>query len=367
MNQLNRREKELILDFYFRCGREEDIICGRDLIASNPEAAKLYAKLEDSLIDLDQIKYEPCPDNLVDLTIARLKLAASAKQQNPSRLHELLEQEQTNYTAAGATVVSKHEHEQEAQTPVYQFHRRVGELLAAAAAIVLVLGILFPSAGFMRQHYYKVACANNLRKIGDGFAQYANDHNDKLSEAAVQAGSPWWWVGYQGPESHSNTRYPWQLVKGGYVRGNVFVCRGNAGAEAVQYDPSQMNSLVDFPSRRNVSFSFILFCDKNTNVMQDRRKVIASDLNPVFREIPDCKNIYANLNEFEKILLDKHLREMLSSSHNGKGQNILSSDGSVQWIQVRLVNGDDIYTINGVDEYTGSEIPKDFSDIFLVP
>jgi len=363
MSQLNRREQELILDFYFHCGREDDISRGRDLIASNPEAAKLYARLEDTLSILDPIKYESCPDNLVDLTIARLKLAAAADQQKPSRLQKLLEQEQTNYHTAEDRIPSQEDN----QTPVYKFHHRVGELLAAAAAIVLVLGILFPSAGFMRQHYYKVSCANNLRQIGQGFSTFANDNNDQMAASTLQAGSPWWKIGYQGSESHSNTRYPWQLVKGGYVKGNVFICRGNVGAESVQYDAAQISGLRDFPSRRNVTYSFILFCDKNTDIAQSSRKVIAGDLNPVFREIPDGKSIYAGLNEFEKILLDRHLKQILSPSHQGKGQNILNCDGSVEWIRVRVVNNDDIYTIEGIDEYTGTEMPNDFCDIFLVP
>jgi hypothetical protein len=81
MSRLSQQQHQLILDFYFRCGEESDIEAGRDLIASNPEAAKLYAKLEDSLSPLGA-GYEPCPDNLVDLTLARLKLAVLAGQKS---------------------------------------------------------------------------------------------------------------------------------------------------------------------------------------------------------------------------------------------------------------------------------------------
>jgi len=48
-------------------------------------------------------------------------------------------------------------------------------------------------------------------------------------------------------------------------------------------------------------------------------------------------------------------------------QNILFSDGSVQFIRTRLVDGDDIFTVSGVDSYTGREIPADARDIFLAP
>jgi hypothetical protein len=368
MNRLNRQEQELILDFYFHCGQSDDITRGRDLIATNPEAARLYAKLEDSLTDLDHIKYEPCPENLVDLTIARLKLAASAKAApNTSRLQELLKQEQAVYADAAVSTSPAGQSVEARRIPtVFKLHYRIGEFLATAAAILLILGILFPSAGFMRQHYYKVTCADNLRQIGQAFSVFAGDHNDRLGESVIQAGSPWWKVGDQGPESHSNTRFPWKLVKEGYVKGNVFVCRGSF-ADPLVYDPARMSTLRDFPSRNNISYSFILFSDKNADALQHRRKIIAGDQNPVFQQIPDGQNIYSKLNEFEKILLNEQLSQMLSSSHNCKGQNILTCDGSVEWVRVRMINDDDIYTIHGVNTYTGRETPVDMNDIFLAP
>ena len=91
MGYLKSEDQQLILDFYFRCGDEEDISRGRDLIAANPEAARLYANLEDTLTELDTLKYEPCPENLADLTVARLKLAASAHLAGTSKLETLLE------------------------------------------------------------------------------------------------------------------------------------------------------------------------------------------------------------------------------------------------------------------------------------
>ncbi len=78
MSSLSKEQKDLILDFYFHCGEEEDINHGRDLIASDPEAARLYADLGETLTGLDSVKYEPCPDNLVELTVAQLKRAASS-------------------------------------------------------------------------------------------------------------------------------------------------------------------------------------------------------------------------------------------------------------------------------------------------
>ena len=96
MDNLNAEDQQLILDFYFRCGEEEDIARGRDLIAANPEAARLYASLEETLTELDNLKYEPCPANLAELTIARLKLAASARAAGRHQLEILLKEESTS-------------------------------------------------------------------------------------------------------------------------------------------------------------------------------------------------------------------------------------------------------------------------------
>ena len=79
MDRLTQFEQGIILDFYFRCGQPEGLERGRDLIASNPQAARLYADLEAALVDQNPLKYSPCPDNLADLTVTRLKLAAGAK------------------------------------------------------------------------------------------------------------------------------------------------------------------------------------------------------------------------------------------------------------------------------------------------
>ena len=374
MNHLSHEEQEKILDFYFRCGQQEDIDDGRDLIAAKPEAAKLYSKLEETLTDLDHMKYEPCPDNLVDLTIARLKLAASvqkiaANDSSNSKLHQLLQKEQDNL--AQTTQENYYQPQTSEQNLKPNFHHRLGELLATAAAIMVIFSILFPVGGAMRNANRKIVCQNNLRQVGSAFSTFANDHENEVAESRVQAGNPWWKIGSQTPEAHSNTRYPWQLVKQGYVKGKVFVCKGNIGANPIEYDPSRMSAFYDFPCRKNISYSFMLFCDENADALQKRRKVIAGDLNPHFQKINTTQQNYQSRNEFEKILLDEQLKQMMSASHGGKGQNILYCDGAVQWIKVRVIahnsETDDIFTIQGVDEYTGKEVPTNTDDVFLAP
>jgi hypothetical protein len=367
MSKLNQKEQEQILDFYFRCGSQEDVDRGRDLIAQNPEAAKLYAGLESSLTDLDHAKYEPCPDNLVDLTIARLKLAASGPTMNKSKLHELLEKEQEVEPAVSTDTVPS-TGVSSAVKFKHNFLRPAFEVLATAAGIAIVAGILFPSLGLWRQHSQKMLCQNNMRQVGAAFGTFAKDNNERLAAATVKPGSLWWKIGDQGEEIQSNTRYPWQLVKQGYVSGDAFTCKGHCEAEAVQYDQAKMGDLNDFPSYRNISYSFTLLCDKGaTSIQKNSRKIIASDLNPIFQKIRCEQSALQKMGEFERIMLNEQLQEMMSSNHMNKGQNLLYCDGSVEYTTVRIINGDDIYTLNGVSVYTGKETPTNPNDVFLAP
>ncbi|MCE5185593.1 MAG: hypothetical protein LLF76_05650 [Planctomycetaceae bacterium] len=358
MNKLSPEQQQLILDFYFRCGEQKDIDEGRDLIASNPGAAELYSRLEDTLTETLGQSYEPCPDNLVELTLARLRQAALTDTPN-TNITELLKKEQEfkpePIAAKGRLDLLR-----------TRYFRPMFEAFAAAAAILIVSGMLFPSFSLMRQHSRQVACSRNLGQVGAAFAGMMNDQGNDVSQMKIKDGAPWWKIGYDGPETQSNTRYVWQLVKQGYVPAEAFVCKGRNGAVPVQLTKEQLAQLQDFPSRCNVSYSFVI-CNEGTFRPGESRKVLAGDLNPVFEKIPCQQNIYLKLNEFEKVLLNEQLRQMMSGNHASRGQNILFTDGSVQFVRTRLVNGDDIFTINGVDSYTGRETPSDTRDTFLAP
>jgi hypothetical protein len=366
--RLNQQEQQIILDFYFRCGSEEDIARGRDLIASNSEAARLYAGLEDTLTELDSIKYEPCPENLSDLTVARLKLAASAShvgqaQASAFSLEQLLEAENRKTAAAasgssGATIQLKS-----------KLLRNFFEFAATAAAIILISGIAFPTLSYMRQQNRQTACLYNMQSIGQGIGKLLND-NDNLAQANVAAGSPWWKIGDQSQQSQSNTRFAWQLVKRDYVKPDAFICPGHRNARPLTSEQitRQLQQLQDFPSRNNISYSFVIISNKTAVMQSGSRRVIMGDMNPVFRSIPTCGNdVFAKMNEFEKVLLTQNLKQMSSTNHNCKSQNVLYSDGSVEPIKDRMINGDDIFTIQGVDTYTGTESPASANDVFLVP
>jgi hypothetical protein len=139
MSNLSKEEKEIILDFYFRCGDQRDLDRARDLIAVNPEAAKLYTALQETLTLLDNTEYEPCPDNLAELTVAKLKLAASA---STTKLQSLLEKEKKK------TFLNQNK-----ITTVHQRHwTNILEVAAVAAVLLIITGLGFPLLSNMRQN-----------------------------------------------------------------------------------------------------------------------------------------------------------------------------------------------------------------------
>jgi len=363
MKSLTKEEKDLILDFYFRCGTDLEIDKGRDMVVVNPRAAEFYYKLEGALCTLDSVKYEPCPDNLADLTIAKLNLAAVKEKFKPQsqeniQLKTLLESEQAK-TAAEISV----------NTKKIGLWRNFAEVAAIAAMIFIILSISFPSLFNMRQKAWQQQCTANMANVGRGMVRYANDNDGRLPAVATVAGSPWWKVGDQGQSNHSNTRHFWKLVKEGYVDGKDFICPGRKDAKRVDYTQQQLAGYNDFPSRRHVGYSFIFMCDKaQRNLRTGKINVLMADLNPVFErvlnsDLPKCQE----RDEFTKILLDKKMLSMMSTNHRGRGQNLLLQGGSAAFKKHRIILNDDIYTVRGINSYSGREIPCDEKDTFLAP
>jgi len=351
MSNLSKEEKEVILDFYFRCGEEERINQGRDLIAGNPEAAQLYASLEDSLRQLDSVKYEPCPENVAELTVSKLKLAASSEQ---ARLESLLAAEQRKTVHMESPVA----------TTSRSFWRNVAEVAAIAAVVLVVVGVSMPSLSRMRA---KSVCQANMMRIGQAITRYANDNNGALPAVAMKAGTTWWKVGDQGAENQSNTRHVWLLVKKGYLEGKDCICPGMKDAARVTYTQAQLERYHDFPSRWHISYSFKFTSDKCGKNQKGRGNILLADLNPVFEKIFNRGKGACIPSERTKVLLSKQLLNIMSANHAGRGQNILFGDGSSKFMKTRIVFGDDIYTVRDAESYSGCEVPCDEDDIFLTP
>lgn len=358
MITLSKEDKELILNFYFRCGTNEEIIRARDLIASDPRAADLYARLEETLQQLDSVKYEPCPDNLADLTVAKLKMAANKGHKN---LNLLLEQHQSQpqlnvVGPQGTTAVEN------SKVKSGGFFGNFSEVAAVAAIILIAVSILLPTSAHLRQKAWEAACSLRLSNIFDGMERYAGDHAGSLPAVSMAAGSPWYKIGQDTEKSESNTRHLWLLARDGYVSADQFVCPARKNGKPLNICMDEAKRLFDFPSSKNVSFSFILMTPDLAKKLTNSDQALLADRNPIFETVYDEKGVPQSL----RIHVSDEFLNMLSRNHRGRGQNVLFRDGSVRFLKQRRLDNDDIYTLEGKKEYSGVETPSD-GDIFLAP
>jgi hypothetical protein len=287
------------------------------------------------------LEIEDCPDYLVEQTVNLVNEHISSSQKQLQRLIE---------------------NEQARKIPVkIGLWRNFSEMAAAAAAILIIVGVLVPTLGTARQKYLKNACQAQLSSIFQGFNSYIANNDGRLPAVKMSSGSPWYKVGNQGNENQSNTRHLFLLVKGHYVDSRSFCCKGKG--QPADIEKSQIEQLKDFPQRSYVTYSFRISCSGTKDGNLTCRKVILADMNPLFEVLPSDSS--ATLT----VKLNREQLTINSSNHKRSGQNILLGDGSVVFLKTRHMDNtdDDIYTLQDTDIYQGFEVPSVPTDFFLAP
>jgi hypothetical protein len=244
--------------------------------------------------------------------------------------------------------------------------RNWSEVVTAAAVITLFLSILFPSIGFMRQRYWQANCGTQLSSIYGGLQNYVSDHDGLLPAVAMAPGSPWWKVGYQGKENHSNSRRGWLLVQGGYVEPDKFLCPGRREEHPVDFVGFRIRDFNDFPSRAYIHFSIRIGCPASRERGLMQQCVLMADRNPLSEGLPSDYTSALSLPLVQKLMTSN------SMNHARRGQSALLYDGAVEFVKERhtSVSEDDIYTLRDMcpgSQVRGCEFPASDTDIFLAP
>jgi hypothetical protein len=347
MIELNNEQKQLLFDYCIGVTSEEQCAEAKALISSNEEAADIHSKLKATLAPLDSLEPEPCPDYLAEHTILRLSDLAYSGQ---DKLHKLLASEQTREVA-----VKK-----------WRWTSFTGRL-ATAAVFVIAASVLLPALGYLRYHSRLQRCQLQQGSFFQGLSSFISDHAGQRPAVATTPGAPWWKVGYQGVENHSNTRKIYLLVQGDYVKPSSFVCPGSKRGRIMHATPSQIRGYKDFPDRSCVTYSFRINCRLTGNGQLLCQKVVMADCNPLFEDLPE------DFSEAFRLQIDGKSSTLNSSNHsyfgNRRGQNILIGDGHVEFLRTRHfdVSKDDIFTVQNTDAYQGFEVPSCDTDFFLAP
>lgn len=341
MIPLTSARKQLLFDYCIGLTSKEQTAEAEALISSNQEAQEIHSKLKATLAPLDSLEPEPCPDALAERTVLRLNDAASSTQE---RLEQLLASEQARAIGAGRKI-----------------WLGLGGKLAMAAMFVIAGSVLLTTLNYLRHNSRLQQCKMQMAGIWRGLDHYIADYDGQPPTLAGATGDPWWKVGAQGNENHSNTRNMYLLVRGEYVKLSDFVCPGSKSGKTTEVTPAQIRANKDFPSRSGVTYSFRISCHRIRNGKLLCRKVVMADWNPLFEEMPK------DFNTPFRVRLTPRLLTLNSINHKRRGQNVLFGDGRVAYMKTRLIGADDIFTLQDTDVYEGCEVPSCETDFFLAP
>jgi len=135
MSLLSSQQKQLLFDYCIGLASEKETAEAEQLISSNEEAAEIHSKLKAAFAPLDSLEPEPCPDDLAEGTIWRLNNLARSSQ---LRLQQLLASEQSRKVSVKS-----------------RFWRNLGEMVATAAVILFIAGVLIAPLKHARRNYWR--------------------------------------------------------------------------------------------------------------------------------------------------------------------------------------------------------------------
>jgi hypothetical protein len=241
----------------------------------------------------------------------------------------------------------------------WSFPPLVRELLAAAAAIMIVTSLWLSTTSHARRQAQKVLCASQLGSVGTAISTYATSYADQLPRINLPKDFKW----FDPAQNRARRPQLFLLVKSRYVDPALLVC---PAVSAKPVKPEKLDHLDDFLPSMVVSYSFQNLCgDQQFNEGPRRQRwvypstmAIMADQTPLFKD-------NTLVRDFNPLSSSPNHRDWFSKS----GQNILGLDGSVKWQESPLVglDKDNIWTVNKVRTYTGSEVPSDPTDSFLAP
>ena len=226
------------------------------------------------------------------------------------------------------------------------------EVLATAAALLLLALVFVP--GVMKAHSMKlrVACESNMQHVGVALESFADGHQQTLPFAKVDAArGDGNWLNRDHGRHVSGTAPLFVLLQEGTLRPADLNCPAGDDPQFA----GACEGLRDFPDTVYCSYSFQNFFDRSEPMVRDKAKPvpIMADRNPLFRNGTYCADSSGTSNSF---------------NHSREGQNVLYTDGRVVWTESPMVEGDNIW-IAGEQrgEYRGMETSTSATDWFFAP
>jgi hypothetical protein len=205
---------------------------------------------------------------------------------------------------------------------------RMPDFITVAAVLLIATAVLWPSISQVRNHSIKMACENNLRHMGFAFGQYADDHGGAMPMAVAGANMTW--------ETLHNVVNLGPLRAGNYCEQHHLSCPGVHEDSGVSGSYSYQWQVPGASTRWGAGAG-------TTVVLGDRNPLIDAFRAGEF--VPPTS---------------------VSVNHGGRGQNVLSTDGSTLWLERPLIGrADNIWLPAGQVVLRAGALPAEPGDVFL--
>lgn len=191
---------------------------------------------------------------------------------------------------------------------------RLREVVSVAAVVAIGASLAWPAMTELRHRAQREACAAGLVSVASAMARYAGDHRDSMPMATASLGNARWWdVVRERPVSNASNLFT--LARTGYATLGEMACAGNASACRTPCQPGA----YDWACLDEVSYSYQLMFGPAAGMGwgDPSSRVVLADASPVSRRAARGERF----NPMEN-----------SHQHQGRGQNVLFSDGSVRWL-----------------------------------
>ena len=223
---------------------------------------------------------------------------------------------------------------------------RLSDFISVAALLLVGVGVLLPIAARIREQSLSTACANNMRSLHGGLDSYARDYQGLLPAVAslANAGSLFSaqpplqprTLSTSGLQSDSNTPIylqntptaPTELVF--QIPGGIVVIRQGSRDWSGSNHGEHLKHLIELGYNDSQSlqcpacaagkpcFAYRVPARGQRFVLDTPgRTVVVADSNPMI--------------EARRMGFNSESRVVNSSNHRGSGQNLLFSDGAIEW------------------------------------
>ncbi len=227
------------------------------------------------------------------------------------------------------------------------------DVIAAAACIALLVTVVVPGISSIRDRSRRANCSNNLASVFRGVSAYQTAFSGALPFSGLAANASWL-PGDGDSAFASNSRHAFLLVKLNYgPETKDFVCPGCD--KSFPMDPKTASGGDDFAQAANLSYATMNLAGKSPNLRPCNTMPYLSDANPLFVKTRFDASVDPNTAN--------------SRSHRGKGQTVLTVDGSATWITTPVYGKkqDNLWLAGELRVYKGTETPSCADDAHLVP